>query len=132
LRYLLFRCSSPSCSLAPDLEGDKMPSPPLVPFLANGQFELSASDWRGDLFNPSTGRVQAEVPFCTPEEIDRAVKAAADALPAWSETPGGERAEVLFRVLEELQARFEELAALVTREHGKTMGEARAEMQRGI
>ncbi len=109
-----------------------MPSPPLVPFLANGQFELSASDWRGDVFNPSTGRVQAEVPFCTPEEIDRAVKAAADALPAWSETPVVERAKVMFRFREKLQARFEELAALVTREHGKTMGEARAEMQRGI
>ena len=72
------------------------------------------------------------MPFCTAEEIDRAVQAAAAALPAWSETPAVERARVMFRFRERLQASFEELAALVTREHGKTIAEARAEMQRGI
>src|SRR5947208_1388973 len=103
-----------------------------VPFLVGGRFESSSSDRRGEVFNPSTGKVQAHVPFCTAEEIDRAVKAAAEALPAWSETPAVERARVMFRFREKLQARFEELAALVTREHGKTLAEARAEMQRGI
>jgi malonate-semialdehyde dehydrogenase (acetylating)/methylmalonate-semialdehyde dehydrogenase len=103
-----------------------------VPLLIGGHFESSASDRRGDVFNPSTGRVQARVPFCTADEIDRAVRAAADALPAWSETPAVDRARVMFRFREVLQARFEELAALVTREHGKTLAEARAEMQRGI
>ncbi len=103
-----------------------------VPYLAGGRWETSASERRGDVFNPSTGAVQAQVPFCTPEEIDRAVRAAADALPAWSETPAVERARVLFRFRELMQAHFEELAALVTREHGKTLAEARAEMQRGV
>src|SRR5262245_14405078 len=98
-----------------------------VPFLVGGRFETSASDRRGDVFNPSTGKVQANVPFCTTEEIDRAVKAAADALPAWSQTPAVERARVMFRFRELMQARFEELASLVTREHGKTLAEARAE-----
>jgi malonate-semialdehyde dehydrogenase (acetylating)/methylmalonate-semialdehyde dehydrogenase len=109
-----------------------MTSPACVPLLIGGRFESSASERRGDVFNPSTGRVQAQVPFCTSEEIDRAVRAAADALPAWSETPAVERARVMFRFREKLQARFEELAAVVTREHGKTLAEARAEMQRGI
>src|SRR5436305_2197477 len=109
-----------------------MSSAPSVPILVAGQFEASSSDRRGDVFNPSTGRVQAQVPFCTSEEIDRAVRAAADALPAWSETPAVERARVMFRFREKLQSRFEELAALITREHGKTIAEARAEMQRGI
>ena len=72
------------------------------------------------------------MPLCTADEIDRAVRAAADALPAWSETPAVERARVMFRFRELLHEHFEELAALVTREHGKTMAEARAEMQRGI
>src|SRR5262245_12993022 len=103
-----------------------------VPFLIGGRRENSASDRRGQVFNPSTGRVQAEVPFCTAEEIDRAVRSAAEAFPAWSETPAVERARVLFRFRERLQARFDELAALVTREHGKTAAEARAEMQRGV
>ena len=66
------------------------------------------------------------------DEIDRAVEVAADALPAWAETPAVERARVMFRFRELMHAQFEELAALVTREHGKTLAEARAEMQRGI
>ena len=103
-----------------------------VPFLIGGRCEISASNRRGDVFNPSTGAVQAQVPFNTADEIDRAVRCAADALPAWSETPAVERARVMFRFRELMQARFEELAALVTREHGKTIAEARAEMQRGI
>lgn len=103
-----------------------------VPVLIGGRFETSGSDRRGEVYNPSTGRVQAQVPFCTPEEVDRAVRAAAEALPSWSETPVVERARVMFRFRERLQARFEELAALVTREHGKTLAESRAEMQRGM
>lgn len=103
-----------------------------VPVLIGGRLEASASDRCGEVFNPSTGRVQAQVPYCTSEEIDRAVRSAADALHAWSEIPAVERARVLFRFRERLQARFEELAALVTREHGKTIVEARAEIQRGI
>jgi malonate-semialdehyde dehydrogenase (acetylating)/methylmalonate-semialdehyde dehydrogenase len=103
-----------------------------VPMFIGNKFELSHSDRFGEVFNPSTGRVQARVPLCTVEEIDRAVRVAADALPAWAETPVVERARVMFRFREKLHARFEELAALVTREHGKTAAEARAEMQRGI
>jgi malonate-semialdehyde dehydrogenase (acetylating)/methylmalonate-semialdehyde dehydrogenase len=106
--------------------------PPLVPALIGGRLESSTSDRGGDVFNPSTGQVQARVPFATPAEIDRAVRAAADALPAWSETPAVERARVMFRFRELVSARADELAALVTREHGKTLAEARAEMQRGI
>lgn len=109
-----------------------LPSASVVPLLIGGQFESSTSDRHGQVFNPSTGRVQANVPFCTADEIDRAVRAATEALPAWSETPAVERARFMFRFREKLQARFEELAALITREHGKTIAEARAEMQRGI
>jgi malonate-semialdehyde dehydrogenase (acetylating)/methylmalonate-semialdehyde dehydrogenase len=100
--------------------------------LIAGRLEPSSASRFGDVFNPSTGKVQARVPYCTTEEVDRAVKIAADALPAWAETPVVERARVMFRFRERLHARFEELAALVTREHGKTLVEARAEMQRGI
>src|SRR5438270_2637590 len=103
-----------------------------VPSLIGGRFEESDSDRWGEVFDPSTGTVQARVPFCTAEEIDRAVRAAAEALPAWSETPAVERARVMFRFREKLQTGFDELAALVTREHGETIAEARAELQRGI
>jgi len=60
------------------------------------------------------------------------VAAAAAALPAWSETPAVERARIMFRYRDLVAAHFEEFAALVTREHGKTLPEARAEVQRGL
>ncbi len=103
-----------------------------VPLLVGGRFETSSSERRGDVYNPSTGSVQASVPFCTDDEIDRAVQSAHDAQPAWGETPAVERARILFRFRELLVSKCDELAALVTREHGKTAAEARAEMQRGI
>jgi malonate-semialdehyde dehydrogenase (acetylating)/methylmalonate-semialdehyde dehydrogenase len=103
-----------------------------VPYLIEGRLETSVSERVGEVFNPSTGRVQAEVPFCTADEIDQAVRSAAKAFPAWSETPAVDRARIMFRFHDRLQARIEELAALVTREHGKTLAEARAEMQRGL
>ena len=59
-------------------------------------------------------------------------EAAATALPAWAETPAVERARVLFRFRERLAAEAEELARLVTREHGKTLAESRASVQRGV
>src|SRR4051812_36609728 len=103
-----------------------------IPLLIGGRFERSTRRRLGDVFNPSTGVVQARVPFCTAEEIDRAVRSAAEALPAWGETPAVERARVMFKFRELMHAHFDELAALVTREHGKTLAEARAEIQRGI
>lgn len=103
-----------------------------VPLFIAGRREPSSSTRRGEVYNPSTGKVQAEVPYATVEEVDKAVRVAYDALPAWAETPAVERARVLFRFRERMHAKFEELAALVTREHGKTLVEARAEMQRGI
>jgi malonate-semialdehyde dehydrogenase (acetylating)/methylmalonate-semialdehyde dehydrogenase len=84
------------------------------------------------VFNPSTGREIARVPLGTAEDVERAVRAAAHALPAWAETPAVERARVLFRFRERLVDRTDELARLVTREHGKMLGESRASVQRGI
>jgi len=64
--------------------------------------------------------------------VDQVVKGAAAAFPAWAETPVVERAQVMFRFRELLLKHADELAALVTREHGKTLSEARASVQRGI
>jgi malonate-semialdehyde dehydrogenase (acetylating)/methylmalonate-semialdehyde dehydrogenase len=103
-----------------------------VPMLVGGRREKSASDRFGAVFNPSTGREIARVPLGAAEDVDRAVAAAANALPAWAETPAVERAQVLFRCRERLVASADELARLVTRENGKTLGESRASVQRGI
>ncbi len=103
-----------------------------VPSLVGGQWQTSAAKRGGDVFNPSTGRPIARVPFATAEETAAAVAAAKAASAAWADTPAVDRARVLFKYRELLAEHFEELAALVTREHGKTLAEARAEVQRGV
>jgi malonate-semialdehyde dehydrogenase (acetylating)/methylmalonate-semialdehyde dehydrogenase len=106
--------------------------PDSVPILCGGKWaELKASR-SGDVFNPSTGQVIGRVPFCSAEQTNEVVEAAAAALPGWSETPVVERARLMFKFRTLLEQHFEELAALVTREHGKTLAEARAEVNRGI
>ncbi len=103
-----------------------------VPLLCGGHWERSASERWGDVYNPSTGERIARVPLCGAAEVDRVVKAAAEALPAWADRPVVERARVMFRFRELLVKHADELAALVTREHGKTRSEARASVERGI
>jgi malonate-semialdehyde dehydrogenase (acetylating)/methylmalonate-semialdehyde dehydrogenase len=104
----------------------------IVATLVGGKWRPGASQHGGDVFNPSTGSVIARAPFCTKDEVDGAVRAAQAALAAWSETPAIERARFLYHFRESLEAHSEELAALVTREHGKTLAESRAEVQRGL
>jgi malonate-semialdehyde dehydrogenase (acetylating)/methylmalonate-semialdehyde dehydrogenase len=103
-----------------------------VPLLIAGRWETGSSDRLGDVFNPSTGRVIARVPLGTAADVDRAVQAAAAALPAWAETPVVERARIMFRFRELVVQHADELARTVTREHGKTLAESRASVQRGI
>ncbi len=100
--------------------------------LVGGKWSCSTSSRSGNVFNPSTGQRIARVPFCTKSEIDQAVQAAHEALPNWRDTPVVERARVMFRFRELLAQHAEELARSVTREHGKTLAESRASVQRGI
>ncbi len=103
-----------------------------VSFLSGGEWRTSHSERWGDVYNPSTGQAIARVPLCTAEEVSEAVESAAAALPAWAAMPVVERARLMFRFRELMNAHFDELAALVTREHGKTAAEASAEVQRGL
>ena len=103
-----------------------------VPLLIGGRWESSRSDRWGDVFNPSTGQVIARAPLCSADETTKVVEAAAAALPAWAATPVVERARVMFRFRALLESHVDELTSLVTREHGKTTAEARAEVIRGL
>lgn len=103
-----------------------------VPVLINGRWETVAADRHTQVFNPSTGQPIAQTPLGDAELVDRAVAAAKAALPAWSETPPVERARIMFAYRQLFEKHFDELAALVTREHGKTLAESRAEVQRGL
>ncbi|MCW2927532.1 MAG: methylmalonate-semialdehyde dehydrogenase [Thermoleophilia bacterium] len=85
-----------------------------------------------DIHDPATGQVVAKAPMATVADTDRAVAAAKAALPAWRETSLTKRTQIMFRMRELLVARKEELAAIVTREHGKVREDALGEVTRGI
>ncbi len=85
-----------------------------------------------DVHNPATGETIARTPLSTAEDLDTAVAAAKKAFPAWRDTPPMVRARTLFRFRQLLEEHFEELAATVTREHGKTLDESRGSVRRGI
>ena len=104
----------------------------IVSSLVGGKWINSGSGRTADVFNPSSGVVIAKVGLSSAAEASAAVEVAADALPKWSETPVVERVRVLFKFRELLMRDFEKIALQVTREHGKTLVEARASVQRGI
>ena len=103
-----------------------------VPALIGGRFQESGSDEVDPIYDPATGETIALLPYSTPEEIDRAVGAAAEAFPAWADTPVPDRAQVMFRFKALLEDLFEDLSRLVTHENGKTLAEARGEVRRAI
>src|SRR4051812_46882969 len=113
-----FRGGRPVVTTQPELSSSDR-----IKKLIGGQWGASRSSRSGSVYNPSNGGVIATVPFCTASEVDRAVRAAATSLPYWAETPVVERARVMFRFRDLLTANAEELANLVTREHGKTLAE---------
>ena len=86
----------------------------------------------GDVFDPATGEKARRVAFATAAEVDAAVRAAREAFAGWSETPPLRRAAVLFRFRELLLRDADRIAALITAEHGKTLADARGEVQRGL
>ncbi|GAB4186565.1 MAG: CoA-acylating methylmalonate-semialdehyde dehydrogenase [Phycisphaeraceae bacterium] len=100
--------------------------------LIGGEWNPSQTDRFGEVYNPSTGKVIAQTPMSLPEEAVQAADAAAAAWLTWRQTPVVERARVMFRLRELIASHFDDLARLVTREHGKTLPESRAEVQRGL
>jgi malonate-semialdehyde dehydrogenase (acetylating)/methylmalonate-semialdehyde dehydrogenase len=84
------------------------------------------------VYNPATGEVIEQVPLGTADDVDGAVQAAAKAYETWSQTPVMERAQLMFRFKALLEEHIDELAAIVTRHHGKTLEEAKGEVRRGI
>ena len=99
---------------------------------------LIGGDWtRPDVetlpvYNPATGDVIEQVPLSGKAEVRLATDAAERAYRSWSRTPVTERVQLMFRFKQLLERDFEELAAIITRHHGKTLDEARGEIRRGI
>jgi malonate-semialdehyde dehydrogenase (acetylating)/methylmalonate-semialdehyde dehydrogenase len=113
--------SSPATTHAPDLQN----------YIAGAWRRSSAVDF-SEVVNPATAELLARTPLSTPADVEAAVKAAADAFPAWRRTPPGERVQYLFKLKNLLEEHIDELARLITIENGKTFAEAKAELRRGI
>jgi len=86
----------------------------------------------GDVYEPASGEVQARVAFASSAELDDAVAVARRAFAGWSQTPPARRAAVMFAYRELLRAHTDRLARIITSEHGKTLDDARGEVQRGL
>src|ERR1700694_6062086 len=101
---------------------------------------LIGSEWRKPpdgtatlpIYNPATGQVIDQVPLCGAADVDAAVRAAKAAFATWSRTAVMDRVRLMFRFKSVLEDHVEDLAAIITRHHGKTLDESRGEVRRGI
>ena len=104
----------------------------VLPNFINGRWTPATASGHVDVCNPASGDVIAHTPLSSADDVERAVRAAAAAFPIWSETPPMVRARTMFAFKARLEEHFEELARLVTTEHGKTLNESRGSVRRGI
>jgi len=98
----------------------------------NGQRVAGSGEQHGNVFNPATGEIAARVPLASGVEMAEAIEAAKAAFPAWCDTPPLRRARIMFRYKELLEEHLDELAAIVSSEHGKVFSDARGSVMRGI
>ncbi|MCC6618532.1 MAG: CoA-acylating methylmalonate-semialdehyde dehydrogenase, partial [Chloroflexi bacterium] len=98
----------------------------------NGARVAGTSGRSGPVYNPATGEVARHVDFASVEEVDAAVAAAKAAFPAWRATSISRRTEIMFRIRNAVEAHHEQIAALLTAEHGKVHSDAMGEVARGL
>src|SRR5690606_36161519 len=84
----------------------------------------------GDVYNPTTGELAAKAPFATADEVRAAIANAAEAFPGWAATSPLVRARVMFKFKELCEAHADELARLISNEHGKVLSDAKGSLQR--
>ena len=105
---------------------------PAITHFVNNSTWSGTSERTSDIFNPSTGRVSGSVSLASAKDVDVVVQAARKALPGWAATPPAKRATVMFEFRDLLKKNIEELAVLLSAEHGKTIPDAKGEIARGI
>jgi len=98
----------------------------------NGRATDSKSERRGDVFNPATGEVQRSVAYSTAGEVDEAVANAKKALESWQHASIATRTRVLFAYRELVNRHKDEIAKMLTMEHGKVLSDAQGEVARGL
>src|SRR6202051_540175 len=103
-----------------------------VPHFINGQRTTGQSARTADVFDPNTGQVQAKVPMASGADIDAVVASAVEAQKDWAAWNPQRRARVLMRCVALVNDNIDELAELLSVEHGKTLPDAAGDIQRGI
>ena len=98
----------------------------------DGKHIKGASGRFSDVFTPMTGEIGARVPLASAAEVRAAVENAKAAQPAWAATNPQHRARVLMKFIDLLNRDLDSLAYLLAREHGKTVPDAKGEIQRGL
>ena len=98
----------------------------------NGGLVANSSNRTGKVFNPALGQVIHEVSLAETKDAKAAIQAAKDAFPSWRDTSLTKRQQIMFNFREILNSSKEELAAIVTQEHGKTLPDALGEVTRGL
>ena len=103
-----------------------------LPHIIGGKNVDARSDRRGDVFNPATGEVQRQVGFATVDEVDAAVASAKKASEEWRNSSLANRTRILFSFRELVTKHKDDIAKLLTLEHGKVFSDAQGEVQRGL
>ena len=98
----------------------------------NGQHKEGTSGRSSDVYDPATGKVQAQVDLASVAEVHEAVAAAKTAAVQWAESSLTQRTQIMFRFRELLAARTDELARVISGEHGKVVSDAAGEVARGL
>lgn len=103
-----------------------------IPHWLDGKPFIGDGDTRSPIHNPATGEVIAELARATPHGVERIIASSAAAFETWSQVSLSKRSAILFRFRELLVEHTDELAAIVTREHGKVISDAKGEIARGL
>src|SRR5579864_1465358 len=103
-----------------------------IPHFIDGEAVHQSGGAFGDVYNPSTGEVQARVGLAAEPLVGKAVDAALRAQPAWAATNPQRRARVMFEFKRLVEARMDQLAELLSSEHGKVLADSRGDVQRGL
>ena len=103
-----------------------------IPHFINGERTVGSSTRTADVLDPSTGKVQAQVLLASAADVDAAVAVAVEAQKDWAAYNPQRRARVMMKFVDLVNQNMDELAELLSREHGKTVADSRGDIQRGI
>jgi malonate-semialdehyde dehydrogenase (acetylating)/methylmalonate-semialdehyde dehydrogenase len=117
---------------APELARQDVREPARISHWIGGRVVAGESGRSGQVYNPATGEQTGAVDFASPAEVDRAVEAAGEAFASWRALSLSRRTELFFRIRNLVHEQRDEIAKLLTAEHGKVFSDAKGEVARGL